>query len=363
MHVVHILPELKQGGVEQVVVDLNREMVREGLTSTVISAGGPLTGKIEDDGGKHLSMDVCSKNPLSVPVRVPLLHNALQTLAPDVLHLHSRVPAWLAHFANRPMRIPAVTTVHGFNSVNKYSEIMTKGDRVICVSNPVKAYIQQYYGVPDERIRVIHPGINPEAFNPEKVNPAAVSALQKRFNLDGCVVVSTIGRITGLKDYETFIRAIGQAAKSNSHVRGLIVGHVRRDKQAYYESLKSLITALNLENIVHIATDLTDMPAVYSASDWVVSCSKKPESFGLTLVEALAMNTPVIATRHGGPLDIITEGENGSFFAPNNAEELASLLSAPFKRECGFRGEVLNEFSLQNMIEGHLEVYKDVATN
>ena len=81
------------------------------------------------------------------------------------------------------------------------------------------------------------------------------------------------------------------------------------------------------------------------------------------LVEALAMNTPVIATRHGGPLDIITEGENGSFFAPNNAEELASLLSAPFKRECGIRREILNEFSLHNMIEGHLEVYKDVATN
>jgi glycosyltransferase involved in cell wall biosynthesis len=360
MHVVHILPELKQGGVEQVVLDLNREMVREGLTSTVISAGGPLADTIRNDGGQHLPMDVCSKNPISIPARVSLLRNMLRTLSPDVLHLHSRVPAWLAYFANRPLHIPAVTTVHGFNSVSKYSEIMTRGDRVICVSHPIKAYIQQYYRVPDERIRVIHPGIHPEAFDPEKVDPAAVSALKERFNLHGCVVVSAIGRITGLKDYETFIRAISQTANSNPHVRGLIVGHVRADKQAYYESLKSLIAALNMESIVHIATDLTDMAAVYSASDWVVSCSKKPESFGLTLVEALAMNTPVIATRHGGPLDIIREGENGFLFEPQRPEELALILcNKPRLRCVDLRTDTLERFSIARMADATMETYQN----
>ncbi|MDH3981735.1 MAG: glycosyltransferase, partial [Kiritimatiellaceae bacterium] len=141
---------------------------------------------------------------------------------------------------------------------------------------------------------------------------------------------------------------------------GLIVGHVRKDKADYFQRLEKLIQELGLQEIVYIATDLTNMPAVYAASDCVVSCSKKPESFGLTLVEALAMNTPVIATRHGGPLDIIEEGKNGTFFEPCYADELASLLVRPVEKG-EFREATLQYFSLQQMSAGNLSVYNEVC--
>ena len=100
------------------------------------------------------------------------------------------------------------------------------------------------------------------------------------------------------------------------------------------------------------------MAFVYAASDIVVSCSKKPESFGLTLVEALAMNIPVIASRHGGPLDIIKEGVNGTFFEPGRAEELAARIrEAPDKTSCSFRDDILREFNVGHMAEGNLKVY------
>jgi len=87
-----------------------------------------------------------------------------------VLHARSRVPAWLCHFANKPLGIPFITTVHGFNSVSRYSEIMTTGDAVICVSNPIKEFIQKNYDTPDEKITVIHRGIDPTEFDPEKLD-------------------------------------------------------------------------------------------------------------------------------------------------------------------------------------------------
>ena len=356
MHVVHLLPELNQGDVETVVAALNRQLVLAGHQSTVISAGGRLAATIEQDGGRHIIFDVCSKNPLSFPFRVHTLRSTLRALRPTLIHVHSCVPAWLAWFANKTLRVPFVTTVHGFNSVSRYSAIMARGDRVICVSHPIKAFVQQHYQTPEERIRVIHPGIDFATFDPTNINPDAVESLRKRFALNGKFVVSSIGRITGLKDFETFIRAIALAHKNNPAIRGLIVGHVRADKRDYFAALQRHVSELQLEGIVHLATDLTNLPAVYAASNVLVSCSKQPESFGLTLVEALAMNIPVIATRHGGPLDIIREGENGFFFEPGQAEELAALFPQRLATE-DYRNDALSRYSISSMTKATLDVY------
>ena len=101
MHIVHILPELNQGGVEVVVLNLNRELIKRGHHSSVISAGGSMVSQLESDGGRHITLDVCSKNPLTVPLRVLQLKSVLKKINPDVIHVHSRVPAWLTHFANK----------------------------------------------------------------------------------------------------------------------------------------------------------------------------------------------------------------------------------------------------------------------
>ncbi len=359
MHIVHLLPELNQGGVETIVLSLNRELVGRGHQSTVISNGGTLTEQIVKDGGRHITLNICSKNPLTVPARVHRLKTALSKLQPDLLHAHSRVPAWLAWLANQRLKCPWVTTVHGFNSVGKYSEIMTKGDRVICVSHPVKEYIQQNYLLDESKVSVIHCGITLERFDPENLNQQKIDALKLEFNLQGKRVVTSIGRITELKDYETFIRAVAVAVKSNPEIRGLIVGNVRADKRDYYTRLQRLVSELKMEEYIHFITHCTSMPELYALSDIVVSCSKKPESFGLTLIEALAMNTPVIATRHGGPLDIIHEGGNGRFFEIGDVQELADLIVAPGIPKPNFRADIARRFSLEKMTDSSLSVYQE----
>jgi glycosyltransferase involved in cell wall biosynthesis len=363
MHIVHILPELNQGGVERVVLELNRELVARGHRSTIISAGGTLSKQADTDGGTHITLDVCSKNPLSVPFRVRKLQTTLAQLHPDILHAHSRVPAWLAWFANKKLRIPFITSVHGFNSVSKYSEIMTRGDRVICVSHPVKDYIQQNYPVPATKIDVIHPGVNPVEFNPETTDLGWMDNFKTQYGLNGKFIVTTVGRITELKDYETFIQAVCSCAKSNPNIRGLIVGGVRHDKQAYFERLQELVRGLGMEKHIIFAGSHMHIAEIHALSDMLVSCSKKPESFGLTLIEALAMDTPVIATRHGGPLDIIREGENGFLFEPQRPEELAQKLSNKTRLQCtNLRADTLERFGLNRMIDATLEAYRKVTS-
>ena len=361
MRIVQLLPELNEGGVERGVVELNREFVKCGHESIVISAGGKLAGQIASDGGRHITFDVCSKNPLTVLRRVVTLRRLFRELRPDVLHARSRVPAWLAYLANRNLGIAFVTTVHGFNSVSLYSRIMTMGDRVICVSSAVKNYIMKHYRTEESKITVIPRGVDLEKFNPEKLDDIFMAEFISRFGLEGKTVVASVGRITQLKDYETFIRAIALLKGSNPGIVGLIVGGVREDKARYAQSLHDLAMELGVGDAVIFTGSQSKIAEIYRLSEVVVSASKKPESFGRSLAEAIAVGTPVVATNHGGVKDIIDDGVNGAFFETGDAEGLAEQI----RRVSAYRFDgyryISERFSLSNMLEQTLKIYKEVT--
>jgi len=360
MHIVQLLPELAQGGVERCVVELSRVLVRLGHQSTVISAGGRLSEQVERDGGRHIELDLCSKNPLTFFSRARKLRAELSTLEPDILHAHSRVPAWLCTRANRKLRIPFVTTVHGFNHISPYSRIMTRGDRVLCVSNQVKEYIQTHYEVSDDRVAVIPCGVDPQEFDPARIDEQTIQQLKNSFGLNGKTVITAVGRITRSKDYETFIRGIALCSEKRPELTGLIVGGTQSTHRSYRNHLEKLVHKLGVEDKIIFAGSQTHLPEIYALSDAVVSSSGTPETFGLTLIEALAMNTPVIAPRHGGPLDIITEGKNGRFFTPENAADLAEQITATLAeppRE--FRTDTIRRFAAETMAAQTLAVYEE----
>jgi glycosyltransferase involved in cell wall biosynthesis len=185
MHIVQLIPSLNEGGTERGVVDLNREFVRRGIQNTVVSSGGKLATQIVEQGGRHIVCDVKSKNPLTFPLRVLKLRKILRDLSPDILHVRSRVPGWLVRFANMPLGVPVVSTVHGFNTVNGYSRIMVRAERVIGASEAMRSYLRQHYGITDERFRLIPRGMDAEGFNPEKLDRNWMEAFKTLQDLEG----------------------------------------------------------------------------------------------------------------------------------------------------------------------------------
>ena len=360
MRVVQLLPELNEGGVERGTVELNREFVKNGIESFVISAGGKLENQIDIDGGKHIKFDVCSKNIFTVFSRVSKLKKILKNINPDIIHVRSRVPAWLVYFANKSLKIKVVSTVHGFNSVGFYSSIMQKADAVICVSNSIKEYIQKNYQTTENIITVIPRGIDLELFNPNNISNEFINNFKKEYDLENKFIVSSVGRVTQLKDYETFIKAIFLVKKEIPNIKALIVGGVRSDKEEYLNSLKKLVKELDLEDNISFTGSQSKIAEIYTLSDIVVSSSKKPESFGRAVAEAIAMNTPVIATNHGGVKDIIIENVNGFFFEVGDDKELANNILK--SRNLSFDGYnyISNNFSLENMVNKTLEVYRNL---
>ena len=363
MKIVQLLPELNEGGVERGVVELNRELVKQGIDSSVISAGGRLTSQIEADGGQHIQFDAASKNPCSVPSRIRGLRKIFTRIQPEIIHARSRVPAWLAYLANRNLKIPFITTVHGFNSVNAYSRVMTYGDKVICVSNAIRDYVIEHYSVPKEKLIVIPRGVDLEQFDPERVDTQFMHSFGEQYHLGGKFVVTTVGRITQLKDYETFIKALGEIKQQKPDAVGLIVGGVRDDKQGYYDKLQKLVQDLNAGNYIHFVGNQQNVAEIYALSNVIVSSSKKPESFGRSAAEALAMNIPVAASGHGGILDIVLPGKTGQLFNPGDSQGLVkAILDCTTIQKDSLREFVESNFTLENMVNKTLLVYRQMLS-
>ena len=146
--VLQLLPSLEGGGVEQGTVDMAEGLVEAGHRALVVSAGGPMVANVNAVGGEHVEMAIGAKTPLTLRY-VPALKRMLREQKVDILHLRSRMPAWIGYFAWRALPVDRrprlVSTVHGFYSVNRYSRIMLRGERVICVSRSIRDYVLANY--------------------------------------------------------------------------------------------------------------------------------------------------------------------------------------------------------------------------
>lgn len=359
MKIVQILPELNEGGVERGTIEFSREIVKRGFDSNVISNGGKLVSCLEKDGGKHIKFDVCSKNPFNAPFRIFQLRKILKELKPDIIHVRSRVPAWLTYFANKSLNIPLVTTVHGLNSVNRYSKIMTKGDQVICVSEVVRDYIVKHYCTDLNKITVIQRGVDLNKFNPNSVDKKFIFEFKEKFHLQDKYLVTSVGRVTWLKDYETFIEAIALAKKEIPNIVGVIVGGVRDDKQDYFEELKKLTKKFGVEKDIIFAGSQSKMPEIYYLSDILVNASLKMGNVARTVTEALAMDTPVLATTYEGLNNIVEDGTNGYIIQIQNPTDLSTKIVKTYTHKFKDIRENLNqEFTLDALVNSTIQVYQ-----
>ena len=268
--------------------------------------------------------------------------------------------------AGQPPTTPSgprfVTTVHGLYSVNAYSAVMTKGERVIAVSETVREYIlRNYPSVPEDRIEVITRGIDPAEY-PHGYQPPAewLSAWQAEYpQLSGKKILTLPGRITRLKGHEDFIELIAQLRKHGEPVHGLIVGGTSAKKQRYLNELQEKIHASGLAEDITFTGQRQDLREIMAVSDLVLSLSTQPESFGRTTLEALSMGVPVIGYDHGGV------GEQLMHLYPQGRVALGDIDA--LVRKCGEirTGRRIDlsasPSTLGNMLDSTLALYETMA--
>lgn len=309
--ILQILPALHSGGVERGTLEIARALVAAGHRSIVVSNGGHMVAQLEREGSEHITLPVHRKSLASL-WQIRPLRRLLTELKPDIVHARSRVPAWVAWLALRKMR-PAtrphfVTTVHGLNSVSRYSAIMTKGEVVIAVSETVRNYILTHYpACPPERIQLIYRGVATDEY-PYGHTPdtAWLAHWQHDFpELSGKTVLALPGRITRLKGHENFLALITDLLPTTPHIHGLIIGGAEAQKQTYLDELKHKVVAMGLANHVTFTGHRSDMRDALSQCDLVFALSTKPETFGRAVLETLRLGKPVMGWNIGGVGEIL----------------------------------------------------------
>ncbi|MHB8454395.1 MAG: glycosyltransferase family 4 protein [Acidiferrobacterales bacterium] len=362
MSVVQILPALEGGGVERGTLEVAAELVRCGHRSIVISGGGRLVDELVCGGSEHISWPVGRKSLFSLRF-VSRLRNFLHEQHVDILHARSRLPAWLAYLAWRGMdpalRPHLVTTVHGMYSVSRYSAVMTRGERVIAVSDAVKEYVLQNYAMPAGRLRVIHRGIDPGAF---PYGYRAPESWRREWYgqypfLSDQFVLALPGRITRRKGHADFIRLVSRLRACGYPARGLIVGAEDPRHAAYAEELRILARASGPQ-LITFAGERSDLREIYTVSDLVLSLSTRPESFGRTVLEALSLGIPVVGYRHGGVGEVLDTIFPAGAVPPGDAGALEAKVVG-FMRSRP-KVPVSQPFSLDRMLDQTLELYREL---
>ncbi|WP_209388373.1 glycosyltransferase family 4 protein [Rhodohalobacter sp. SW132] len=287
---------------------------------------------------------------------------------PDVVHLHALYPIGLAANKLKKAGYPVILTIHGgdwyYNLRHKrlmprLINSLDHCDKILCVGKKLLQDIAQYEPRIEKKLYHLPHGVDTDLFCPEKNPGSSKKKLGWDFDKTHLLAVGNLFRVKG---YDILLRAFSKI-KSQKDCRLHIVAP-RSDFDAKRETQK-LMDTLNLRDRVTFYDQKSPGQLVefYRASDLLVSSSRK-EGFGLVVAEALACGIPVVATRSGGPEEIVTE-ETGTLVAPEHPGELRTALEEMITSKERYIPENLHQyiaenFSLSSKREKLNAVYREV---
>jgi glycosyltransferase involved in cell wall biosynthesis len=311
MHVVQALVSMNIGGSELVATELTEYLTARGHQVTVAASGGPLAERIEKSGAIHLDWPI-GKKRLATLKYIGRLSRWMGAERPDVVHAHSRLPAWICRMAIR--RLPElqrphfVTSMHGHYSVNRYSAVMASGDRVVAVSDRILEYtLKNYPNTDPGRVIRIHGGISRSAF-PFGYKPDTdwVDKVHVEFpELAGKRVLCLPGRLSRYKGHVDFIELLAALAADYPKLHGVVIGQAKPGSR-YRDELEGLAKGYGISDRITFAGARLNIRDWLASSEIVFSlCSDPPEAFGRTVPESLHLGVPVIGWNHGGVAEVL----------------------------------------------------------
>lgn len=344
MKVLQVASSLKDwGGIERYVAFLTEGLIARGIDTVVVCPGkSPLSERVPSRQVHFLNRAQFSIRALSA------FKGIAKQESPDIAHIHFSpdfvMPA-------RALRVwshaKVVMTRHlvlpwSAGKVRRYTGLF---DHIIPVSEAVQRKLAES-GVPERMMTVAKAGV-----------PAPQMLSQSVPDRED-LVIGFFGRLVAEKGVDVLLRAI----KSLSKVRVEIFG----DGPAQ-SHLRELADSLNLRDRVNFNGYVSDVWPAMSAADAVCVPSVWEEAFPYSVLEAMAIGKPVIASIAGGLPEVVVDRETGRLFEKGNAEELSKVLDElqshrEFLDLWGRRAQELHalEYTVERMAERIEDVYRKV---
>jgi len=288
------------GGAETHIVELCKELVRRGHQITVASNGGVYVPELTAAGVTHVTIPMHRRNPKDIAKSYFALRRLIQTEQFDLVHAHARIPSFLCGLLHRRMKFPFVTTAHGVYTTGGLAGKLTNwGQQTIAVSDDIKTYLIEQYGILEERIFTTVNGIDMDRFS-HSVSGAAIRA---EFGIsEHAPVVLHVSRLDQGPCIvaEQLIDIAPDLAASVPELHILIAGggdqleRLRASAEAVNEALG--------RTVIRMPGPRTDINACIAASDVFCGVSR-------AALEAMSTEKPVVLAGFQGYAGIFDESK------------------------------------------------------
>ena len=368
MIVMRLLSSLKHDESERGIFHLGRALVKNGHTSIIVSSANEdneLVKRLERDGNLYHQLHMNKKSWRSLLQVVPLRH-LIEKYNPDIIHIHSRTPAWILHLALKRVKVERrpklVSTMYGFYPINKYSQALLDVDTIITVSDSVTNYLIK--GIRREElgprhIKRIYRGVDTRRY-PYRHNPS-VYWLRRTFaeypeleHKKWLVFPTVIGNEYG---QEWLIDILGNLQEQFPNIHVIIMDEDYREGDVVHEDFRQRSNTLGLsERITYVGSKRNDMREWLSAANIVMALANQPESIGINALQAIHLGTPVIGWDQAAFSEILQPLYPQGLVKKYNAKALCKVVRSQL--ESVTRPEMTNKFTMRKMITETLGVYQ-----
>jgi glycosyltransferase involved in cell wall biosynthesis len=361
MRILQISSASSFGGGERYVADLSNQLVQRG--HEIFAALRPNSPLIQ-----HLAID--KNNIKTLPLRNaldPQSARALSKIVKDekieVVHAHMARDYSLAAYAVRGRTAKLVVTRHVLFPLSKlHRRILSRAHKIIAVSGAVGRQLKDQRLVSEDRITVVHNGVDAERYAKACDEFDRDTFLASKNIPDG-FLVSSVGELRKLKRHDDFIRAAAVVSSQIRNVHFVIAGVDTSTKGETMSELTRLADELQMSSKVHFLGWLEDADKLLCATDVFVSASET-ESFGLSIAEAMAAATPVVATMTEGAQEVVENGVTGLLVEIGNVDQIAQsiihlLTNEDERMKLGQQAstDVRERFSLRRMVDDIERIY------
>ena len=242
-------------------------------------------------------------------------------------------------------------------------KFLKRADAMIVDSAHIATHMQwpQGEGAP---LAVIPNGVDARRFDPDRVTD---NLKEQFFHDPNVIVLGMVGRVHPNKGQLDFIQAAASLAAGQPRLRFLVIGDAPLGFEDYYREINDRIASLGLQDRALVTNvPSAQIPVVMNSIDLLLAPSYQ-ESFSYTLLEAMAMETPVIASNAGGTPEMISDGENGLLVPPGDPQALAQaadrlLSDASLSSRMGKKARqiILKDWSIDIMADRTMRVYEEV---
>ena len=306
MNILMVTMSLGIGGVETHITELTKELIRRGHRVTVASAGGVYVPEITASGASHVTLPLAGRSPIGLAQAYFGLRRLIKSGGFDVVHAHARIPCFICGLVRRTSRrkFAYVTTVHGVYKKIPVAERLTDwGDRSLVVSDDVRKYLTEEYGIKPENISVTVNGIDVDSFDSfsdeEEKRAGCISAGLTEESAHRIMHVSRLDSASSDAAYQ-LIEAMARLNEVYPDVQTVIIGD-----GSEFESVKARADEVNRSlgrRAVVMTGARSDVAKLLPCADAFVGVSR-------AALEAMSCRIPTVLAGAQGFLGIFDDSE------------------------------------------------------